>query len=283
MSENTSSENLKDQHSALTRLWPSDAEESKKLATIKQQKHQNLTDIGNQFKQAREVLGYNISDLNEHTGLSFTELEAMEQGQFQNVEQQDYLDYYVHTYAALLGLTADDILSHFQENYYANDDAKKIDIHDETQYEDAFAEEAKETLVPLEKTNIDSLRTAESLHEQLDVVNTSPELETVYKDEPIATSSAPNQQNKLYWFMLILAFIAIIALGVTGYYFLNKTTTQNIVAEKVISNSDDQQAIPDAQRAKKIGTLESKIIQKGSTDQNTPTAISDQNPLIILN
>lgn len=197
MSDSANSENVKDPHAALASLWPSDSEESKKLAEQKQQKRQNLIDLGSQFKQAREALGYNISELDEHTGLSFTELEAIEQGLFQQIEQQDYADYYVHTYAALLGLDADQTLSNFKQNYYQTEAAPNIgldselDIHDKTQYEDAFADEAKQTLDALEASSVNMLQaTANQINPQDSNSSTSQTTETA---DLIASQSAePN-------------------------------------------------------------------------------------------
>ena len=184
MSDHKISENNSNKHDALERLWPSDAKESKKLAELKQQKHQNLVDLGVQFKTTREALGYNISELNDHTGLSFSELEAMEQGNFTQIEQQDYVDYYVHTYAALLGLDADELLNQFKQNFYddvpvaskssvslIDTDQDPIEVGDsqlQTQpeistvidegdfieYDPAFADEVKQTQAAIENSNV---------------------------------------------------------------------------------------------------------------------------------
>lgn len=308
-----------DPHSALTSLWPSDTEESKKLAEEKQIKRQNLTDLGAQFRQAREALGYNISDLNEHTGLSFTELEALEQGLFQHIEQQDYVDYYIHTYAALLSLDADQVLANFRQNYYqveapSNDDEQtndsEINLHDEAQYEDAFSEEARKTIEALDASGIDTLKAADQIETEPDTNQAeqfAPEILT--QETPVQDLSAPeikglqadsnhepitsNPRSKPFpWLKLALSFIFVLIVA-GGAYFANsqfgfgQTTDQ--LTENAASLNDnninvikDADRVPEAQKAKKIGTLESKIITQGSDDLSAPTATMVQKPLVLI-
>lgn len=324
-----------DPHSALTSLWPSDTEESKKLAEEKQIKRQNLTDLGNQFKQAREALGYNISDLDEHTGLSFTELEALEQGLFQHIEQQDYVDYYVHTYAALLSLDADEILANFKQNYYqteaASDDEAQntndIDIHDESQYEDAFAEEARKTLEALDASDVNALQAANQLeieqdaaqgiHTELagepettdsqpvDTAQTEPtepattsetsephSLQADANHEPITSNHNLQQSKPFPWLKLVASFGIVLLVAGAAYYanlkFGSGQTSDpaNENAASLTNNSvsivKDGERVPEGQKAKKIGVLESKIITQGSNDLNAPTAEMIQKPLVLI-
>lgn len=330
MSDNANSENIKDPHTALASLWPSDGEESKKLAEQKQQKRQYLTDLGGQFKQAREALGYNISDLDEHTGLSFTELEALEAGLFQQIEQQDYVDYYVHTYAALLGLDADEMLQNFQQNYHqsaADIPPTNIDIHDETQYEEAFADEAKQTLEALEASGINVLQaTAQSIDPADNAPNADATLGAAAADaDPsFATGQAePALENPQYvddgsetnfgdlqantdqqpitsgassfpWFKLSLSF-AFVLLAAFVIYLLNNqyNLTQNSAdnvntAEQItnlsnVSTNKGADRVPEEQKAKKIATLDSKIVAQGSDNLNAPTADAVQKPLVLQN
>lgn len=339
MSDQPNSENKENQHSALSRLWPSDTEESKKLAEEKQQKRQNLTELGGLFKQAREALGYNISDLHEHTGLSFTELEALEQGQFQYIEQQDYVDYYVHTYAALLGLNADDILVKFQQSFHQTDDsaeANAFDIQDEAQYEDAFAEEAKKTLEALNASGVNVLdnaadqfaaQTTDEATASAMAINpniTSVEFESPNSDpileqnqsisqnqslesnhfqnqsgqEPITSSGYKQDQKSFPWFKLIASFSFVLVVAALIYFVneqynpSNPTTNDdpNVASLDNVNNdanannngTKDADRVPEAQKAKKIGQLESKVINQGSTDLNAPTAEMVQKPLTLI-
>ncbi|PCI86435.1 MAG: hypothetical protein COB24_09730 [Hyphomicrobiales bacterium] len=336
-------------NSATTSLRPSDTEESNKLAEEKQIKQQNLADLGAQFKQARETLGYNISDLNEHTGLSTTELEAVEQGSFQHIEQQDYVEYYIHTYAALLSLDADQILAIFRQNYYEaeatstddeqdiyqiNDD--EINIHDQDQYEDAFTDEARKTLEVLDASSIDSLKANDQFEGEQDtgLANHSepsppqeiPGIQADTIHEPIIS----NPKNKPFpWLKLILSIVFVLAVSGGAYYAnlkfgsgrtLNQITNQ--ITENVTTSSDtttnndnnasssisdtsvtndnnidndnntsnntninivkDTDRVPEGQKAKKIGILESKIITQGSDNLNAPTAVMVQKPLILI-
>lgn len=330
-----------DPHSALTSLWPSDTEESKKLAEEKQQKRQNLVEIGNQFKLAREELGYNVSDLNDHTGLSFTELEAMEQGLFQHIEQQDYVEYYVHTYASLLNLDAAEILNNFKQNYYQADadevevdTQSDFDIHDEGQYEDAFTEEAKKTLEALDASDVNALKAANQLEieqdvnteftekyieevaqeYQIDEPQAQPtqqeipteefvgfnELQADTIDEPITSDHNLQQRKPFPWLKLFLSFIFVLLAAIVAYFASTQfdlsqlannqssistaipqdgaTTNNNVI----IDNSKNNERIPEGQKAKKIGTLESKVTVQGSDDLNAPTAEMVQKPLILM-
>ncbi|MGL1922471.1 MAG: helix-turn-helix domain-containing protein [Hyphomicrobiales bacterium] len=322
MSDNANSENIENQHSALSKLWPSDLEESKKLAEEKQQKRENLVALGDKFKQAREALGYNISDLNEHTGLSFTELEALEHGQFQHIEQQDYVDYYVHTYASLLGLDADDFLEEFKQNFYDADDAQDaetIDFHDESQYEDAFAEEARKTLEALDASDVNALQAANRLeiensaemhatqpsderaieYAEATLGHTEPQFENTTQTEmpnelhlqadlsgePFTSAS---QTNSLPWLKLGASF-AVILLAAVGIYFVNAQFSASPESEQVANLNEattnitkDTDRIPETQKANKIGQLESKVLKQGSDDLSAPTAEMVQKPLVLI-
>lgn len=316
MSDNANSKNLENSHSALTKLWPSDTQESKKLAEQKQQKRENLIALGDKFKQAREALGYNISDLNEHTGLSFSELENLERGLFQQIEQQDYVDYYVHTYAALLGLDSDSLLEEFKQNFYeteASADAAAVDIHDESQYEDAFAEEARKTLEALNASDMNALKAAnqteiENFAEteavqpsaepslaaaapqigqaepQLEATQ-NPQLQADLSREPFSSAS---ETKPLPWLKLG-GSLAVIALAAVGLYFVNAQLNPSDNPENIASldnatttNGKDSARIPEAQKAKKIGQLETKVIKQGADDLSAPTAEMVQKPLVLI-
>ncbi|MBL1419629.1 MAG: helix-turn-helix domain-containing protein [Alphaproteobacteria bacterium] len=324
-------------NSAATSLRPSDTEESNKLAEENQIKQQNLTDLGAQFKQAREALGYNISDLNEHTGLSTIELEAVEQGSFQHVEQQDYVEYYIHTYAALLSLDADQVLATFRQNYHEPEatstgdeqdiyqiDDVDIDIHDEDQYEDAFTDEARKTLEALDASGIDSLKANDQPEDEQDAdlanhVEPTPTQEiTGIQPLTIHEPITSNPKSKPFpWLKLILSIILVLVAAGGAYYAnlkygsgqtLNQISNQ--ITESVTSSSDDKpnndtsaisvstdananndsnisivkdtDRVPEGQKAKKIGTLDSKIITQGSDDLNAPTAVMVQKPLVLI-
>lgn len=320
MSNKKISEDNSDKHTALERLWPTDAKESKKLADLKQQKTQKLVDLGLMFKAAREALGYNISELNEHTGLSFSELEAMEHGQFQKIEQQDYIDYYVHTYAALLGLEADEILESFKQSFYdahENIDETQPDtteasietiIENNVEYDAAFAEEVKHTQAAIENSNYDPALTEPQLSEtdmprpvvaepQLQSQNEQAyqenknsqlqkeNLEHSFEHEPIRSFPELEDERAFPWITVGFVSVFIIAASIIGYYYYTNKIEVNSIANitpKAAEKTDKiDEKIPDSQIAKKIGTLETNIITKGSDNLNAPTADVEQKPLII--
>ncbi len=253
------------------------------MAEKTHEKQRKLDSVGNRFKQAREELGYNIDDLNEHIELSFEELEALEQGRFADVAQQEYIDYYVHSYATLLGLNADEVLADFQQIFHEISPENQIDIHDESQYEAAFSDEAKNTLEALEATNTNSLEPAKTLHEQIDIRSEN--------------TPSPSNKKTVPWVELLSVFAFIIVVSVAYYAFSIRPDiappeeNPKLIIEKPIENTpkkpiefeEDQTSIPDTNPVKKVGVLEKRIIQKGSTDLNVPTVTSTQKPLILPN
>lgn len=141
----------------------------------------NANLLGEEFRQAREELGYKFEDLTEHTGLSADEIEALELGRYDKIEQQDYIEYYVHNYATLLGLDSDLALEHYQRYIVPEttalqtaEAAPKFDIHDEQQYEDAFADEAKKTIEALEVSELTTLENYDHIEPEIDFSANQP-------------------------------------------------------------------------------------------------------------
>ncbi len=358
MSKKADPNNIENQHSALDRLWPNDAKESKKLAEEKQQKLKNLVTLGEQLKISREELGYNISDLNDHLGLSFSEIEAMEHGLFKQVENQEYIDYYVHSYAALLGLDENPLLEYFQQNYHKTADVNtktepteiansnetitvvadenqskhkdttdlttsptqidkdEINYQDSHQFEDAFTEEATKTIAALNAAELENYTATEHFitnHAKDEQAKTSePKARESSPDangsnqepkeqlnsekssfqsevrEQTATSSHDfGQQRSFPWAKLLIAFTIVTFIALTLYYYKNTLFTPNqtgAISSETVKNSQvnkDKLAdkIPENQKAKKIGDLETKIIKQGSNDLSAKTATSKQTDL----
>lgn len=144
-------------------------------STMSDETSTNANLLGEEFRAAREELGYKFEDLTEHTGLSADEIEALELGDYQKIEQQDYIEYYVHNYATLLGLDSDLALEHYQQYIVpetaalqTGEAASKFDIHDEDQYEDAFADEAKKTIEALEVSELTTLENYGHVEPEID-------------------------------------------------------------------------------------------------------------------
>lgn len=103
-----------------------------------------MNQLGAKFKNKREELNISLAKARDETNIRLSYLKAIEEGRFEDVEQEVYLKGFLKIYAKYLGLDERKILKRYQDNKKEEDKKEEKEDLTETDSNKTFGEKVKD-------------------------------------------------------------------------------------------------------------------------------------------
>ena len=205
-----------------------------------------MKELGAKFKKKREKLDIPLAQARNETKIRMTYLEAIEEGDFEEVEQEVYLKGFLKIYANYLGLDERKIMQEYKEY-------KKIQEQEDKDPEEIKAEQ-KQTIGDRIKEFID-----------------------YHQNKFLYAFMA---------LLLLLIIIAVLFLGTVMYKSFNSgevnllSNVETYVEEKVIEQ-DEQQEGANSANTEEVVSLESNAKEKNESQVKSKNTSQNQEPKAI--